>query len=185
MKSLSDEMRLLTLHLGASDEKSRIAQRAAQVQVMFQEAIEHLYGAGAREVLSHVNAVYIMEDPHAVPKKSAGGKRPRLLLIYMDDGTFRSDIHNQQYFLLPWFQKTYGEALDGLRTFPSRSGMRLRHPYAELTRDDSTEPQAVAKRKLSAEEKQEAKRLCMTVQNADLRRSLYRAMVAIKSRKTK
>lgn len=182
MKTLAHEIRLLTVRLGASDEQSRIAKRTAQVQLMFREAIEHLYGKYASQVLTHVNAVYIMEDKKAVMKKIAGRKRPLLLVVYMDDSSFRSDVHNQQHYLLQWFQTTYGERLDGFRSYPARNGMRQRHPYETLVRENGTYYAKEVRKALSLTEKKEIQQLCMQIENTHLRKALYRAMVALKSK---
>ena len=147
MKKLSDE--LVLFQDGASkdqNELARIAFRTAQVQQRFKEAVESIYHNQADLVLSHVNAVYITTEKQPFKRKTAAEALTRAsenkqtesltksLIVYMDDSSFRSDIHNQQHFIILWLNSHYGEEIETFKTLPSRQGMRQKHPYAPASR---------------------------------------------------
>lgn len=123
MKRLGGEVARITGALGSRNDEARIARRAAEVQTMFKAALEHIYKDKARFVLDHVNAVYIKREER-------GESTFKALYVYMDDGNFRSDVHSQQHFIMLFLRERYGEDIELFKTYPSRMGMKNRHPYA-------------------------------------------------------
>lgn len=167
MKKLGFEVRRVTSGLAARDDSSRVARRAAEVQALWKDALQQLYKENAPYMLQHTNAVYI--------KKENGSKH---LIVYMDDGAARSDIHCQQHFILTWLQEMHGEKVDVFKILPSRFDMRNRHPY-ETTEDKTAEsPRKTTLRALSEKEKEEVERVSSTVENESVRRALRKAMSA-------
>ena len=129
MKKIGGELSYLSARLGGSDSDARIARRTAEVQAMFKDALEHIYKEHAAFVLEHVNAVYIKNEKRSGAESE--GDTYKALYIYMDDGNFRSDVHSQQHFILLWLKEKYGEDIEVFKTYPSRMGMKERHPYAQ------------------------------------------------------
>lgn len=137
MKRLGGEIARVTGAWGSKSDAARIARRAAEVQAMFKAALEHIYKDKACFVLDHVNAVYIKKEERA-------GSVFKALYVYMDDGNFRSDVHSQQHFIVLFLRERYGEEIELFKTYPSRMGMKNRHPYAssseELARLERVRP---------------------------------------------
>lgn len=171
--------------LQALDPEGRLARRIAEVNAMFKDAVEHLYKENASLVLAHVNAVYIKYENDAPSKDSAEGEENKetrgrkMLMVYMDDGSFRSDIHSQQHFILLWLKKNYGEDIEIFKTFPSRFGMRNRHPFGDRDSLKASEKPAIPI-PLTFEEKASALQLASKVEDPNLREVFLRAMVAEK-----
>ena len=148
MKKLSQELTAFQRDFQKGpDDMARIAYRASQVQQEFKEAIEHLYREHAPLVLSHVNAVYILDGNPAEDGAIRKGIRTqsrqkqsspeKTLVVYLDDGSFRADIHSQQHFIMLWLNERYGEGIEHFKAYPSRMGMRKKHPYGTDDRSDS------------------------------------------------
>ncbi|WP_165052719.1 MULTISPECIES: hypothetical protein [unclassified Adlercreutzia] len=177
MRKLGSELSAVTGGLSSTDQAARIARRAAQVQAMFKAAIEHIYKENARYVLEHVNAVYIKKEPVGAPE---AGKTVRSLLIYMDDGSFRSDVHSRQHLIMLLLKERYGEEIEVFKTFPSRFNMRNRHPYASREQDERANAPASAAPPLPLTEHERARvsRASAGIEDPRLRARFEHAMEA-------
>ena len=164
MKKLGQELEKISSRF-PTDEKTLIARRAAKVQAMWKDAIEHVYKEVAPYVLDHVNAVYITDD---------GGVRT--LMVYMDDGDFRSDVHCRQHLIMLRMRERFGEEVEAFKTFPSRFDMRKRHPFSAENAVVSRETTVSVP--LSAAERAEVDAACAPIEDLALRRALAKAMVA-------
>ena len=163
MKKLGRELEKISSRF-PTDEKTLIDRRAAKVQAMWKDAIEHVYKDVAPYVLDHVNAVYITDD---------GGVRT--LMVYMDDGDFRSDVHCRQHLILLRMKERFGEEVEAFKTFPSRFDMRKRHPFARENEVVSRETTRSVP--LSAAELAEVDGFCAPIEDRALRKALAKAMV--------
>lgn len=163
MKKLSGELELLAGRL-PDDDQARIARRAAKVQAMWKDAIEHVYKDVAPYVLEHVNAVYVKEE-----------NGTRSLMVYMDDGDFRSDVHCRQHLILLYLKQRYGEEIREFKTFPARFDMRKRHPYKV---EEAPLREKVKSVPLTDKEKAQVAQACAPIDNLALRRALEKAMTA-------
>lgn len=173
MKRLGGEIARVTGAWGSKDDASRIARRAAEVQSMFKAALEHLYKEKAGFVLEHVNAVYIKKEQH-------GERSFKALYVYMDDGNFRSDVHSQQHFIMLFLKDRYGEDIELFKTYPSRMGMKNRHPYASFSEDAAALASAKPSVPLSEGEVEELERLAAVIEDACLRKRFSAAAKADK-----
>lgn len=181
MRTLSSELSAVTGALSSADQAARIARRAAQVQAMFKDAIEHIYKENACYVLEHVNAVYIKKEPIGGPES---GKTVRTLMIYMDDSSFRSDVHSRQHLIMLLLKERYGEDIEAFKTFPSRFNMRNRHPYASRERVDFASASSAASASASSaqplplteSERARVQRAAAAIEDSHLRARFERAM---------
>ena len=164
MKKLGQELERISSRF-PTDEKTLIARRAAKVQAMWKDSIEHVYKEVAPYVLDHVNAVYIKEENGV-----------RTLMAYMDDGDFRSDVHCRQHLIMLRMKERFGEEIEAFKTFPSRFDMRKRHPFAR--EHDVVSRETTKTVPLSADERAEIDNVCAPIEDTALRRALERAMVA-------
>lgn len=164
MKKLGAELSRISERF-PTDEKTLIARRAAKVQSMWKDAIEHVYKDMAPYVLEHVNAVYIKDDNGV-----------RTLMAYLDDGDFRSDVHCRQHLIMLRMKERFGEEVEVFKTFPSRFDMRKRHPFA--VERGSVSRETYPSVPLSGDELAEVDNACAPIENLALRRALSRAMVA-------
>lgn len=164
MKRLGQELERMSSRF-PTDEKTLIARRAAKVQAMWKDSIEHVYKDVAPYVLEHVNAVYIKDEDGV-----------RTLMVYMDDGDFRSDVHCRQHLILLRMKERFGEEVEAFKTFPSRFDMRKRHPFAR--EEDVVSRETTKSVPLSDKERAEVDSACAPIEDATLRRALARAMTA-------
>ncbi len=164
MKKLGQELEKISSRF-PTDEKTLIARSAAKVQAMWKDAIEHVYKDVAPYVLDHVNAVYITDDDGV-----------RTLMVYMDDGDFRSDVHCRQELIVLRMKERFGEEVEAFKTFPSRFDMRKRHPFAMESGVVSRE--TTKSIPLSDAERAEIDAACAPIEDRALRKALARAMVA-------
>lgn len=171
MKNLKGELSRLTYAISSSDDVSRVAHRTAQVHAMFKEAIEYVYKANAHYVLEHVNAVYI--------KKEEGSGR-KALYVYMDDVNFRSDVHSQQHFILLMIKNRFGEDIDVFKTYPSRMGMKERHPYAEHVEKTRGKGQVASSVPLTEKEMEEVEIQGSLIEDERVKKAFIRASKADK-----
>lgn len=172
MKKLNSELFAVTGSLPSADKAARIARRAARVQSMFKEAVEHIYKENAPYVLAHVNAVYIKDEPVGAVGE---GNTVRTLMVYMDDGNFRSDVYSRQHLIMLLLHERFGEKVEVFKAFPSRFNMRTRHPYASV--DSSSDSSAPCVRvALDSEERARALRVGELIDDARVRASFLKAM---------
>ena len=162
---LGDEIRSQANQLARGNDASRLARRIAEVHAMFADAAQALYHENAPEVLSHVNAVYI--------KNESGQKT---LSLYIDDGSFRWDLYNQQHFLMLWLKERHGEQIDVVKTYPSRLGMRDRHPFK--TANSLDDQRKVAKKTITQGEREHIEKTAQSIADPWLKRRFIEAMTA-------
>lgn len=176
MKKLGGELARLSRAIGSADDASRLARRAAEVQAMFKDAIQHIYKQNASYVLDHVNAVYIKREKR--PGSQDDSDTFKALYVYMDDGNFRSDVHSQQHFILLLLRERYGEEIELFKTYPSRMGMKSRHPYAEAAEEMREQARRTRSIPLTEHELGEVEALAERIEDPMLRRKFTRAAVA-------
>lgn len=165
MIRLGDAIQSQTNKLAQGNDASRLAKRIAEVHAMFADAAQALYHENAVEVLSHVNAVYIKDE-----------EGQKTLSLYVDDGSFRWDLYNQQHFLMLWLKERHGEQIDVVKTYPSRLGMRKRHPFqGEKPLDDQRKR---VKKTLTRQEREHIERTAEDIADPWLRRRFIDAMAA-------
>lgn len=169
MRRLSLDLSECMASFSVSDEASRKARRAAEVNTAWRRAVEKVYQGAASFILSHVNAVYIMREDACL-----------LAVIYADDSLVRSDIDARQEFLKMALAEQ-GERVDVFRIIASRFGMKQRHPFDEKSSDDTElsrmfEP--AVRTPLSAEQERSVDECVSVVENLHLREKLRRAMTA-------
>lgn len=163
MKRLGGEVARITGALGSRSDEARIARRAAEVQSMFKAALEHLYKDKAGFVLDHVNAVYIKREQR-------GESSFKALYVYMDDGNFRSDVHSQQHFIMLFLRERYGEEIELFKTYPSRMGMKARHPYAPSAEEAQRRASVCPSVPLDEKESAELERLASVIEDPRLKK---------------
>jgi len=178
MRTLGSELHALSMRLGNADSNARIARRAAEVQAMFKDALEHVYRESAPYVLDHVNAVYIKNEMRTGAQEGEGGYKA--LYVYMDDGNFRSDVHSQQHFILLWLKERYGEDIEVFKTFPSRMGMKERHPYARISAQAREKQGKAPSIALSDDEMEEVKAQGELIEDPRLKEAFIKASITDK-----
>lgn len=178
MKKIGGEISLLSSRLANADQNARIARRAAEVRAMFKDALEHIYKEHAAYVLEHVNAVYIKNEKR--PASQDEGDTYKALYIYMDDGNFRSDVHSQQHFILLWLKEKYGEDIEVFKTYPSRMGMKERHPYAEVVAELKESSRRIPSVPLNEEEMAQTLAQVDAIEDPRLKEAFFKAAVTDK-----
>lgn len=173
MKKLNSELFAVTGSLPSADKAARIARRAARVQSMFKEAVEHIYKENAPYVLAHVNAVYIKDEPVGAVDE---GNTVRTLMVYMDDGNFRSDVYSRQHLIMLLLHERFGEKVEVFKAFPSRFNMRTRHPYASVDSSSGSLAAPCVRVALDGEEQARALRVGELIDDARVRASFLKAM---------
>lgn len=173
MKKLNSELFAVTGSLPSADKAARIARRAARVQSMFKEAVEHIYKENAPYVLAHVNAVYIKDEPVGAVDE---GNTVRTLMVYMDDGNFRSDVYSRQHLIMLLLHERFGEKVEVFKAFPSRFNMRTRHPYASVDSSSGSSAAPCARVALDGEERARALRVGELIEDTRVRASFLKAM---------
>ncbi len=171
MKKLGRELNKLAQGAAEGKDKEMVLKmrRAMQVQTMFQEAIESIYGNRAPYVLEHINAVYVMGDP-------------KTLHLYVNDASFRTDLINQQFLIQLYFKDHFGEEIVSFKTYPSRFSMKERHPYQALTGDNGRSQERPPRVPLSREEFDAAVLESRSIENPDVRKAFLAASLSSRER---
>lgn len=117
---------------GLSADASRLV-RINQMRQTFARAVAKIFSGNpdaVRLVLEHINAVYLRED--TAPRKGPGKDEPYLVCeIYSDSAMVRSELDNwRQLLTLELLER--GFVFEEMRIFPSKMGMKERHPYEKL-----------------------------------------------------
>lgn len=133
----SEAAALLESLAGSGDEATRRAARAAEVNSRFRRAVEAVYKQAAPLVLSHVNAVYVLDadatvrgarDSRLADQRQEGAQ----LVVYCDDSLVRSDLDARQENL-KLNLVLLGEHVGRFFVLPSRADMKQRRPFADAT----------------------------------------------------
>lgn len=181
MRRLSAGLDALLGSLGADDEASRRAQRAAQVETMWRQAVEKVYKDAAQLVLDHVNAVYIMAE------EGAPADAPKTMTVYVDDSTIKSDLDARQEFL-KLFLLEQGEPIGRFRLLSPRFDMRGRHPFRSSDGEGgapvAAQAYSLAFRPLTDGEREEVEATTSRIEDDSVRTALKKAMTAHLESKT-
>lgn len=178
MKKIGGELSALSAYLGNAGSNARIARRAAEVHAMFKDALEHVYKEAAPYVLDHVNAVYIKNEKR--PGAQTEEDSYKALYVYMDDGNFRSDVHSQQHFILLWLKEKYGEDIEVFKAYPSRMGMKERHPYAQASAEARERQRRARSIPLSDDEMAEVEAQGELIEDPRLKEAFIKASITDK-----
>lgn len=171
MKRLSESIRSCLDAVGANDESSRKARRAAEVQQAWKLAVEKVYQDAAPFVLSHINAIYVLKENGVA-----------CVVVYADDSLIRSDIDARQEFLKMALAEL-GERVETFRILASRFTMKDRHPFAETSaEDDEYDPSRIFEKTrrtpISDEEQARVDACVEPIEDERVRNALKRAMIA-------
>lgn len=150
MRKLGDGLADLVASLGARDSIAAEALRAAQVNALWVEAVQAVFGEAARLVLDHTNTVYLMSGAQGTELRRFDRPRSeartviqgKVLAVYSDDSTVRAEIDARQELIKLEFHRR-GEAVEALKIIPSTFEMKARHPFRE-TKKGTGEPPAAA-----------------------------------------
>lgn len=130
MARLSTEIAFVLSEL--SSDAGRM-MRIEHMRQAFARAIRKLWAnnpATVRFVLSHINAVYIRKDDK--PRKGPDKDKPFYVCeVYSDDSGVRAELDNLRQ-ILEMNLHEQGLSFDEFRIFPSKFGMKERHPYEKL-----------------------------------------------------
>lgn len=128
--SLSVGLNNLIHSLDNGDEESKKIYRAAKVQNMFKQAIQHVYKDSAFLILQSINAVYFLKERDKGMLKEArpGAKLVNRLAIYTCDSMVYADLDSRQEIIKHWFNN-HNERVDKLELYSSKFNMRKRFPY--------------------------------------------------------
>lgn len=210
MKKIGVGVKELMAALGGGDDVSRKAARAAEVNVVWRNAVEAVYGEASSLVLSHVNAVYIMEAAAEVGGSRDGMKRARVLaasasavrqqegqsrragaqlVVYCDDSLIRSDLDARQEFLKMRLREQ-GEHVETFKILPSRFDMKARHPFVRegdflesAPAADRPASNAAPSEALSPEQREQLESRAREVESQSVREALLKAIDADMKRK--
>ncbi|MDO4503163.1 MAG: phosphoadenosine phosphosulfate sulfotransferase [Coriobacteriia bacterium] len=165
MKRFGDAVDEFFARQGGSESLAAKARRAAQVRERWATAVRAVYVTDdvVRFILSHVNAVYIMDNE---------------VIVYSDDSLVRSDLDARQEFLKMALNEQGERVFARFKILPSKFNMKTRHPFVEpldcgaCAQDSEREPAEVRFSDAQAEQMVEG------VQDETLRRALKRAIMA-------
>lgn len=171
MKRIGEGIRECLDAVNASDEASRKARRAAEVQQAWRAAVERVYKDAAAFVLGHINAVYFLREEDRV-----------CATVYADDSLVRSDIDARQEFIKMALADT-GERVDTFRILASRFSMKDRHPFESPSGsvpegDPSRAFEKAVRAPLSADRLRDVDACVSVVDDPRVRESLRKAMIA-------
>lgn len=210
MKKIGAGVKELMAALGGTDDVARKAARAAEVNVVWRNAVEAVYGDAASLVLAHVNAVYILDadavvagsrdgSSRARPIPEAGNCRPpqskkqqpaggAQLVVYSDDSLIRSDIDARQEFLKMRLREQ-GEHVETFKILPSRFDMKARHPF--VAKEDAGAAQSLRSaggeapsEPLTPQQREQLEQQALQVENPSVRSALLKAIDADMKRKS-
>lgn len=121
MKQLGDALNAFFAREGGSDSVAAKARRAAVVRDRWASAVRAVYvtDEAVDFVLSHVNAVYIVDDQ---------------LIVYSDDSMVRSDLDARQEFLKLALNAQGESVFSRFKILPSKFNMKARHPFATCSK---------------------------------------------------
>ncbi len=130
MAKLGTEIAFILNELSADAGRMMRIERMRQA---FARAVRKLWAgnpAAVRLILQHINAVYVRED--ARPRKGPDKHKPYYVCeVYSDDSTVRAELDNwRQLLKLALIEQ--GITFDEMRIFPSKFGMKERHPFEKL-----------------------------------------------------
>lgn len=130
MARLSTEIAFILNEL--SNDAGRM-MRIEHMRQAFARAIRRLWANNpetVRFILSHINAVYIRKDDK--PRKGPDKDKPFYVCeVYSDDSAVRAELDNWRQ-ILEMNLHEQGLLFDEFRIFPSKFGMKERHPYEKL-----------------------------------------------------
>ena len=161
---VGSEMAKAISRLAGDSDAAALAFRAAQVEKRWAAAIEHVYKGNFRLVLEHTNAVYIMKEQNR-----------KILAVYLDDSVIRSDVKVRQELVKMALAKE-GELIDEFKVYPSKFGMKARHPYKGKQEQESAP--ARKPRALTADEEKAVEEAAALIDDPVLKDALVRAMRA-------
>ena len=101
------------------------AKRALQVRSMYKTVIEQVLASdprGARVLLEHTNAVYIIHEERR-------GQDRKVLIVYVDEGVFAAELNGRREVIKMKFG-LMGEELAEFRILVSRGEYKRNHPFA-------------------------------------------------------
>lgn len=189
MKNLAAALEALTRSMGIDESPAADRRRIAQVNDLWASAVSAVFKEATILVLEHTNTVYVMsgeqggnlrrfDRPRSETQQAIQGK---VLVVYCDDSTVRSELDNQQEMLKLKF-KEQGEDIEALRIIPSTRDMKNRHPFTgpeSILVNGAPEFFSCRPRgSLTAEELEEAHNQAHSVENPFVREAFLRAMIA-------
>lgn len=169
MKRFADALDDFFARQGGADSLAAKARRAAQVRDRWAAAVRAVYVSSETVdfILSHVNAVYIMDDE---------------LIVYADDSLVRSDLDARQEFLKMALNSQGENVFARFKILPSKFGMKQRHPFGApscLDPGDSVlEHDARGAAEMPRFTEEQVDHLVSPVSDPTLREALKRAVMA-------
>lgn len=153
---------------GVADSLAAKARRASQVRDRWATAVRAVYVSDetVEFILSHVNAVYIVEDE---------------LIVYADDSLVRSDLDARQEFLKMALYSQGERVFARFKILPSKFGMKQRHPFGAPACLNPSRGSLEQDQRLDAAPtftESQADQLVSSVSDPSLREALKRAVMA-------
>lgn len=128
---------------GLSADSGRMV-RIQQVQQGYARAVRKVWRSNpgaVRLILEHTNAVYVRKDDR--PRKGPDKDKPYVVCeVYSDDSMVRAELDTWQQ-ILELALAEQGISFEEFRIFPSKLGMKERHPYQKLLELDSAQMDAM------------------------------------------
>lgn len=187
MKTLAKALGALTRSMGIDESPAADKRFIAHINDVWVEAIEAVFKEASSLVLEHTNTVYLMsgeqgsnlrrfDRPRSENRHNITGK---VLVVYCDDSTVRSELDNQQEMIKLKF-KERGEDVEAFKIIPSTRDMKNRHPFRAPENNlgaCSSSPYRPP-RSLTREELENARNQAHSVEDPLVREAFLRAMIA-------
>ena len=160
--SLSQGLRSAFGSIFGSAEEARKQIRAAQIEDMYQQAVQQVFKAAAPLVLKHTNAVYCFEE-----------KGTAQFVVYADDGSIRASLDARQELLkIDLFKQ--GLRYSSFKALPAQKSIKARHPFDAVV----AQPIAPIMREITPQERRQAQEFVSSVEDLGVREALMQAVIS-------
>lgn len=148
--------------LYGSPAEARKQLRAAEVENLYQTAVEEVFKKAAALVLKHTNAVYAFEE-NGIKK----------FVVYSDDSSIRSSLDARQELLkISLFKQ--GLQFSYFKVLPAQKSIKTRHPFENAR----ISPQKPVLRELSEQELAEIEEFVAPIEDEKVREAFKKAVIS-------
>ena len=146
---------------GSADEV-RKQVKAAQIEEIYKNAVQSVFGNAAYLVLKHTNAVYCFTE-----------KEITQFIVYANDSSIRSSLDARQELLkIALFKQ--GLQFSQFKVLPAKKSIKDRHPFEKVAQS----AKMPVFRKVTEQELQQVDNLVASIEDSGVRESLKQAVIS-------
>ena len=160
--SLSQGIFTVIEELYGSADEVRKQVKAAQIEEIYKNAVQSVFGNAAYLVLKHTNAVYCFTE-----------KEITQFIIYANDSSIRSSLDARQELLkIALFKQ--GLQFSQFKVLLAKKSIKDRHPFEKMAQSAKTP----VFRKVTEQELQQVDNLVASIEDSGVRESLKQAVIS-------